>query len=98
MKFLSDAELANLSKEEQYKYERSLRTYRDKLLIRKSIKMDLQEEFQKGKNKGRAEGENQKALQTAEVMLRKHMPFEIILEISGLNFDTVADLKQKLGF
>jgi predicted transposase/invertase (TIGR01784 family) len=105
MKFLSDAELANLSKEEQYKYERSLRTYRDKLLIRKSIKMDLQEEFQKGLAKGkavgeargRAEGEYQKALQTAEVLLTSGITMDLVLKATGLDFDTVADLKTQLG-
>jgi predicted transposase YdaD len=120
MKFLKDAEIASMSEDEQFRYERSLRTQRDALLIEKSMQLDKEEAFQdgltkgqaageakgraegeakgraEGEAKGRAEGEYRKALQIAEQMLRRNMPLDFVMEISGLDFDTVADLKNTL--
>lgn len=121
MKFLEDAELAKLSEEEQYRYERSLKVYRDNLLIEKTHKIRLQEGYDKGHENGlqqglqkglqqglqqglmrgkeeglligKTEGEYQKSIQIAETMLRKSMSPEIVAEVTGLELQTVNDLR-----
>jgi predicted transposase/invertase (TIGR01784 family) len=103
MKFLERAELAMLSEEERFKYERSLKVYRDDLLAITSAKEEgweegLAEGIVKGKTEGKAEGLNlgkkQKSLEIAKKLLARSVPIQEIMEIAGLSFDEISDLSE----
>jgi succinate dehydrogenase flavin-adding protein (antitoxin of CptAB toxin-antitoxin module) len=81
MKFLEKAELAKLSDDERFKYERSLKVYRDDLLV-------MNTKFE--------EGEKNKAKEIAKNLLKKGMPIKDVIEVTGLSFEEIMELKAEL--
>jgi len=67
MKFLEKAELAKLSDEDRFKYERSLKVYRDDLLVMTTAR---EEAFEDGSNK--------RAKQIAIKLLKRGESIEIM--------------------
>jgi len=97
MKFLEKAELAKLSDDERFKYERSLKVYRDDLLVMNS---KFEEGFEQGKevgfDDGFGKGTNKKAKQIAIILLKRGTPIPDIMEITGLSFEEIMELKAEL--
>jgi len=75
------AEVSALSKEERIKYDRALKRYRD-----------TYNAMTGAEQKGRAEGERAKALESARRMKAKGYPVEDIAEITGLDAETINSL------
>ena len=85
MKFLEKAELAKLSDDERFKYERSLKVYRDDLLV-------MNTKFEDGFEKGVLDG----IKRTAKNLLKKGMPIKEVIEVTGLSFEEIMELKAEL--
>ena len=85
MKFLEKAELAKLSDAERLKYERSLKVYRDDLLV-------MTTKFEEGFD----DGSSKRAKQIAIKLLKRGEPVPDIMEITGLSFEEVMELKADL--
>ena len=85
MKFLEKAELAKLSDEDRFKYERSLKVYRDDLLVMTTAR---EEAFEDGSNK--------RAKQIAIKLLKRGESIPDIMEITGLSFEEIMELKAEL--
>ena len=85
MKFLEKAELAKLSDDERFKYERSLKVYRDDLLV-------MNTKFEDGFEKGVLDG----IKRTAKNILKKGMPIKEVIEVTGLSFEEIMELKAEL--
>jgi predicted transposase/invertase (TIGR01784 family) len=81
MKFLEKAELAKLSDEDRFKYERSLKVYRDDLLV-------MTTKFEEGIEVG--------SKRIAKKLLKKGMPIKEVIEITGLSFEEIMELKSEL--
>ena len=84
-KFLEKAELAKLSDAERFKYERSLKVYRDDLLV-------MTTKFEEGFD----DGSSKRAKQIAIKLLKRGEPVPDIMEITGLSFEEVMELKADL--
>ena len=89
MKFLEKAELAKLSDEDRFKYERSLKVYRDDLLV-------MTTKFEEGLDKGIGIGTKRKAKEVAIILLKRGTPIADIMEITGLSFVEIMELKAEL--
>ena len=76
------AEVSKLSKEDRLKYDHALKHYRDTLNAITGAE-------QKGRAEGRAEGERNKALESARRMKAKGYAFEDIAEITGLTTEQI---------
>ena len=76
------AEVSKLSKEDRLKYDHALKRYRDTLNAITGAE-------QKGRAEGRAEGERNKALESARRMKAKGYAFEDIAEITGLTTEQI---------
>jgi predicted transposase/invertase (TIGR01784 family) len=107
MKFLEDAELAALSEPERYRYERSLKIYRDNLLMEYSdeqlrleaiAKAEAKAEA-KGMAKGMAEGvskgQQEEKYKTARNLLDLGFDEAVITQATGLSAETIAVLKTR---
>ena len=81
MKFLDRAEVAKLIDEDRYKYERSLKVYRDDLLVM---------------NTAREEGRFLERLEIARRLIENGAETQLILSVTGLTFDELAELKASL--
>ena len=81
MKFLEKAELAKLSEDERFKYERSLKVYRDDLLVITTARED---------------GFGQGIKHIAKILLKRGTPIPEIMEITGLSFEEIMELKAEL--
>jgi hypothetical protein len=86
VKFLEKAELAKLSDDDRFKYERSLKVYRDDLLV-------MTTKFEEGLDKGIVIGEKNKTKQIAIILLNRETPIPDIMEITGLGFEEIMELK-----
>ena len=86
MKFLEKAELAKLSDDDRFKYERSLKVYRDDLLV-------MTTKFEEGLDNGIVIGEKNKTKQIAIILLNRETPIPDIMEITGLGFEEIMELK-----
>jgi predicted transposase/invertase (TIGR01784 family) len=83
------AELANLNREQYAAYETNLLDY----WTAKAVMVTAQEEaWKEGREKGLAEGEKRKALETAHKMRDKGFSAEEIGELTGLSLDEVQEL------
>ena len=105
MKFLEKAELAKLSDDERFKYERSLKVYRDDLLVmntkfeegfEKGKEVGFEDGFEDGFDDGFGKGTNKKAKQIAIILLKRGTPIPDIMEIIGLSFEEIMELKAEL--
>lgn len=76
---------ASFSKAELAEYD----GYWDQISCEKSIKADAKAE-------GKAEGESEKAREVALKMLTKKLDDEVIIDLSGLTYDELAQLKKSL--
>lgn len=82
------AEVAAMSEEDQIRWERSLRLYRDKLLYEKTIEMEMQEARETGLAKGRAEGRAEGKIETAKkLMLELGWSAEKAAEFIGISVE-----------
>jgi len=81
MKFLEKAELAKLSDDDRFKYERSLKVYRDDLLVINTAFED---------------GEKNKAKQITKNLIKRGTSISDIMEITGLSFEEIMELKAEL--
>ena len=81
MKFLDRAEVAKLIDEDRYKYERSLKVYRDDLLVM---------------NTAREEGRFLERLEIARRLIENGAETQLILSVTGFTFDELAELKASL--
>ena len=81
MKFLEKAELAKLSEDERFKYERSLKVYRDDLLV---MNTKLEEGIEIGTKR------------IAKNLLKKGMAIKDVIEVTGLSFEEIMELKAEL--
>jgi len=86
VKFLEKAELAKLSDDDRFKYERSLKVYRDDLLV-------MTTKFEEGLDNGIVIGEKNKTKQIAIILLNRETPIPDIMEITGLGFEEIMELK-----
>jgi predicted transposase/invertase (TIGR01784 family) len=75
------AERANLSPEEAYYYEGSLKESRDRYAEKETARIE-----------GREEGELKAKIEIAQAMLEQQMPLETILQITGLTEDDLQHL------
>ena len=78
MKFLEKAELAKLSEDERFKYELSLKVYGDDLLV---MNTKLEEGIEIGTKR------------IAKNLLKKGMAIKDVIEVTGLSFEEIMELK-----
>ena len=101
MKFLDRAEVAKLTDEDRYKYERSLKVYRDDLLVMNTAR---EEGFENGFEKGRKERLEEVQIETrllerlkvARKLIENGADTQLILSVTGLTFDELVELKASL--
>ena len=79
----------SLTHEEHKIYERSLRHYLDNYNCLKSIQ---EEAFQEGMEKGEKKGEQKGIMQTARNMKNKGFSMDLIMDVTGLTADEIAEL------
>lgn len=79
------AEVSKLSKEERLKYDHALKRYRDTLNAITGAK-------QEGIEEGRAEGEHNKAIESARQMKADNMPVDLIAKYTGLMMAEIEQL------
>jgi predicted transposase/invertase (TIGR01784 family) len=79
------AEVSKLSKDERIKYDYALKRYRDTLNA-------LTGAEQKGRAEGLAEGEHNKALESARRMKADNMPAELVAKYTGLSVEVINSL------
>ena len=79
----------SLTHEEHKIYERSLRHYLDNYNCLKSIQ---EESFQEGMEKGEKKGEQKGIMQTARNMKNKGFSMDLIMDVTGLTADEIAQL------
>ena len=79
------AEVSKLNKEERLEYDHALKRYRDTLNAMTGAEL-------KGIEKGRAEGEKNKAIESARIMKADKLPIEIISKYTGLTAEEIKVL------
>jgi len=89
MKFLDRAEVAKLTDEDRYKYERSLKVYRDDLLVMNTAR-------EEGREEGREDGRLLERLDIAKKLIENGADTQLILSVTGLSFDELVELKASL--
>lgn len=75
------ADVASLNKEERIKYDANMKAFRDTIAVMEGQYME-----------GRAEGEQNKALDSARRMKADGMSAELIAKYTGLSIETINDL------
>ena len=105
MKFLDRAEVAKLTDEDRYKYERSLKVYRDDLLVMNTAREEgFENGFENGFEKGRKERLEEVQIETrllerlkvARKLIENGADTQLILSVTGLTFDELVELKASL--
>jgi len=99
------AEFINLPKDEQDKYHKNLKVYRDLINSFNSAKKEgwqdglkrgMEEGLEKGREegleKGREEGASDKAIEIAKNLKQSGVTSEVIKEVTGLDIDTIIKL------
>ena len=83
------AEVSKLSKEERLKYDHALKRYRDTL---NAITGAEKKGKAEGIEEGRAEGEHNKAIESARQMKADNMPVDLIAKYTGLMMAEIEQL------
>jgi len=100
MKFLDRAEVAKLTDEDRYKYERSLKVYRDDLLVMNTARENgFENGFEEGLKKieeVRIETRLLERLKVARKLIENGAETQLILSVTGFTFDELAELKASL--
>ena len=100
MKFLDRAEVAKLIDEDRYKYERSLKVYRDDLLVMNTARENgFENGFEEGLKKieeVRIETRLLERLKVARKLIENGAETQLILSVTGFTFDELAELKASL--
>ena len=92
-KLASIADVASLNKQERMAYDENLRKYRDTIAVMEGQWMEGNDKgVTEGHAKGRAEGEREKALESACRMKADNMPAELIAKYTGLTVEDINSL------
>ncbi|GAA4827953.1 Rpn family recombination-promoting nuclease/putative transposase [Algivirga pacifica] len=84
-KFLKEAQIANLSKEEYTMYEESLKRYND-------LKNSLDTAKEEGREEGREEGKKAREIEIAKKAKAEGIPLETIMLLTGLSKEVIDKL------
>jgi len=96
MKFLDRAEVAKLTDEDRYKYERSLKVYRDDLLVMNTAREEGFEEGLKRLEEVQIETRLIERLEMAKRLIQNGADTQLILSVTELTFDELVVLKASL--
>lgn len=87
------AEVRNLTKEERFQYDRSLKHYRDSLnVMRGAIQEGLEKGRTEGRAKGIAEGRAEERMQVAKRMKAMGLAASQIAQVTGLETGEIERL------
>ena len=89
MKLFEAAEIASFTPEEKVQYEESLKYYRD---LKNVIDTSFEDGKEEGKAEGRAEGRAEGSLQIAKKLKEQGIPFEVIMNATGLSKEVIEEL------
>ena len=84
-KLFGEAEIAKFTPTELKEYEDSLKAYRD-------VKNSIDTALEKGREEGRAEGKNLKAIQIAKKMLAAGMDIDTVIKMTDLSKSEIEKL------
>ena len=88
-------ELAKLSPDERFRYEQSLKHYRDNLACLDAAKQEgMDIGYERGIEQGVKQGIEQGVARVAQNMLKQGLPVEVISKATGLSADEIMEFNR----